>query len=189
MAGRGMSSAMLAEIDKEQVYFFNLLEFEWPEDTDYLTDHPRELEWNGNTYLSTGDLLAVPTVSEQGNIQVNTVTLKLSGVNQSNVSKALSVNFIDVPVVIRRGFFDSSDHSIISDPIVLFKGYISTFGITEDITSGDSTLTWTLTSHWVDFERKNGRQTNDSLHRELYPGDRFFEYAGQTVEDFKWGRV
>ena len=192
MAGRGMSAEVLAEIGKDELYFFNLLEFAWNEGTDYITDFPRDLEWDGNTYLSTGDLLSVPVISETLGIRVNTVSFTLSGVNQSNISKALSTNFIGLPITIYRGFFSTeapSVNDIIEDPIILFKGYISAFSLSEDPVTGTSKLSWSAASHWSDFERKNGRQTNDRTHQELFPGDRFFEYAGQTVEDFKWGRV
>ena len=51
-------------------------------------------------------------------------------------------------------------------PYLLFKGIIAKAKITED-PSKSSKMSWSLTSHWGDFVRVNGRLTADSEHRAL----------------------
>ena len=56
--------------------------------------------------------------------------------------------------------------SIIGAPYLLFKGIIATGKLAENTTKS-SKVTWSLTSHWGDFVRINGRLTSDGEHRAL----------------------
>ena len=51
-------------------------------------------------------------------------------------------------------------------PYLIFKGIIGKVKLSEDPAKG-SKVTWTLTSHWGDFVRVNGRITSDSEHLSL----------------------
>ena len=51
-------------------------------------------------------------------------------------------------------------------PYLIFKGIIAKAKITED-PNKTSKMSWSLTSHWGDFVRVNGRLTADSEHRAL----------------------
>ena len=53
-----------------------------------------------------------------------------------------------------------------SGPYLIFKGIIAKAKITED-PNRSSKVTWSLTSHWGDFIRVNGRVTSDPEHRAL----------------------
>ncbi len=217
---RGMTSAVLAEIQKDSLRFCNLFEFEWTyQDTedsdDFLTDFPLTLDWDSQTYLATGDVLSCPNISEKAQMIASSVTLELSGVNQSNLAKLLQVNFIGVPVSIKRAFLTSTKRSevtsscsgqdtdfiptnnasgrsaisILPDPILIFKGRISSFSVAESLEGGTSIITINLTSQWVDFDSKAGRQTNNEQFQTYEPDDIFFEFSGTKTENFKWGRL
>lgn len=184
MANRGMTPAVLAEIAKKQLRIVHFLEMYFAT-TERACTWGRHLTWGGNTYLAAGNLLTLPDISESTAMQAGSVDIVLSGVNQANIAVALTENFIEKRVVIRRGFIDTADQLII-DPVIKFDGRIDSWRLAEDADNGTSTITWTAASHWVDFERTNGRTTNDKEHQVLFPGDRFFEYAAETV-DMKWG--
>lgn len=186
MANRGMSAAMLAEIAKPQLRLFHLVEMYFTT-IGYLTTGRRNIVWNGNTYSALGNLLSFGDVAESADIRAGSINLVLSGVNQANIATALTENFIDRRVVIRRGFLDASD-IIIVDPIILFDGRIDSWDLNEDVTTGDSTVTWKAASHWIDFERISGRRTNNEDQQVSFPGDKGFEYAAQT-EEIRWGKA
>ena len=65
------------------------------------------------------------------------------------------------------------------------KGFIESFRINTD--KGELSLI--CTSHLSDFSRIAGRRTNEGSQQRLFPNDRGFEFAGQTVQDIKWGRA
>ena len=75
-------------------------------------------------------------------------------------------NYINRSVTIYRVFSNSSSGAQIGDPIVLFKGIIAK-GTLNEKPGSNSTITWSLTSHWGDFVRVAGRLTSDEFHRGL----------------------
>ena len=67
---------------------------------------------------------------------------------------------------IYKAHIDPDNGNVIGSPYLLFKGIISKAKITDD-PNKNSVVTWTLTSHWGDFIRVNGRLTVDDSHRAL----------------------
>ncbi len=61
--------------------------------------------------------------------------------------------------------------SIIGEPYLIFKGIIASGKISEN-PAKESMITWTLTSHWGDFSRVQGRITSDGSHRALDENNR-----------------
>ena len=78
-----------------------------------------------------------------------------------------------------------------------FSGNIDTPIITDDPTSGTSTISLSAASTFVDFERRSGRKTNQS-EQDLYNAvnkvggsviaDTGFEYNTNSTVDIWWGR-
>ena len=76
------------------------------------------------------------------------------------------VNYINRNVFIYRVHAHPEDGTIIGDPFLIFKGIIAQGTIQENVESM-STITWSLSSHWGDFARVQGRLTSDDSHRAL----------------------
>ena len=74
--------------------------------------------------------------------------------------------YINREVSIYKAHINPDTGTTIGIPYLLFKGIISKAKLVDDPTK-NSTVTWTLTSHWGDFIRVNGRMTADSEHRAL----------------------
>ena len=121
-------------------------------------------------------------------------------VNQSNATIDLSTDevvailnnpndtsyagYINREVFIYKAHINSDTGAIIGEPYLVFKGIIAKAKLSED-PSKDSKVTWSLTSHWGDFVRVNGRRTADSDHRAISNNGEpdpsslhRFEYAG-----------
>ena len=111
----------------------------------------------------------------------------ISGVNQANISTALTESFINRDVIIYRGLLDSNE-DLIADPFNAFRGQLDDFTLSESPNS-TSTISWTVTSELADFERVGGRRANYQEQQVFYPGDEGFEFIDQSVKDIKWGRV
>jgi len=103
--------------------------------------------------------------------------------------------YINRDVTIYRAHIDPNTGVVIGAPYLIFKGIISKAKLVDDPTR-DSMVTWTLTSHWGDFIRVNGRITSDSehraigtngvpdigaLHRDDYAFDRGFMHGEQAI--------
>ena len=71
--------------------------------------------------------------------------------------------------------------------MLLYSGNIDTFQIEESTNSSSNNLA--VVSHWADFEKKSGRQTNNNSQQRFFNTDVGMDYASQTVLDIKWGRA
>lgn len=79
---------------------------------------------------------------------------------------AASPNFVNRHVTIDKVFINPEEGSILGGAsILVFKGIISSVTINED--PKGSKVTWSLTSHWGDWEAIMGRLTTDETHRAL----------------------
>ena len=77
-------------------------------------------------------------------------------------------SFVNRKVSIYKVFLDPDNPSIfIGNPLILFKGAITTASYKED--SKAATATWGIKNHWGDFQQVRGRLTSDDFHRALKP--------------------
>ena len=80
----------------------------------------------------------------------------------------------------------TEDYQIIADPVVVFKGRMDTMDIEVGKTSS---VTVSVESRLVDWERPRIRRYNDADQRSEFPTDRGCRYVAQMVsKDLPWGR-
>jgi hypothetical protein len=181
---RLIDSATIAELAKDDFNLATLIRFDFSSVL-YLTDWDRDISALSATWNSSPHFLGVGDVKETSDLRVNTVDITLSGVEQSYVSLFLSQNYIDVPAKIYRAVLDDND-IVIGSPILVFNGVITNYDIQDS--KSESTVTVQIASHWKDFEKENGRKTNDNSQKIYFPNDEGFEFAAKTIKDLKWGR-
>lgn len=138
------------------------------------------------TYNASDFILGVSNHTEETDITKSSISINLSGADQTFISTVLNENVINDEVTIYRAFLDSSN-SIIADPFLLYKGNIESFEISES--EKDSAVGLSIVSHWADFEKKNGRKTNNTSQQRFFSTDVGMDFASQTVQDIKWGRA
>ena len=137
------------------------------------------------TYNASDFILGISNHTEETDVTKSTVSLNLSGADQTFISTVLNENVVNDSVTIFRGFLDDSN-ALIADPMMLYKGKIESFTIQE--TDKASSINLSIVSHWADFEKKNGRKTNNTSQQRFFSGDVGMDFASQTVQDIKWGR-
>jgi len=50
-------------------------------------------------------------------------------------------------------------------------------------------VTLRIVSHWADFEKMNGRKTNNISQQRFFSTDVGMDFSSETVLDIKWGRA
>ena len=137
------------------------------------------------TYNASDFILGISNHTEETDITKSSVILVLSGADQTFISTVLGENVVNDSVDIFRGFLNDSN-ALISDHFLLYRGKIDSF----DISEGDkeSTVGLRIVSNWSDFEKKNGRKTNNTSQQRFFSADVGMDFASQTVQDIKWGR-
>ena len=137
------------------------------------------------TYAASDFILGISNHTEETDVTKSSVSLNLSGADQTFISTVLNENVVNDNVDIFRGFLNDSN-ALISDPFLLYKGKIDSFDISE--TDKDSSVGLQIVSNWADFGKKNGRKTNNTSQQRFFSGDVGMDFASQTVQDIKWGR-
>jgi len=187
----GWSAAQITELTANKCTPIHLVEFDYSlsgaTTTNYLTDAHREVVYDGNTYLAAGGLLGFTDIETSADLAINTLTLSISGVDQTYVSIFLTYYWLWHPVRIYKWFLDSDD-AVIGAPIQIFRGYMDGPTITDSGPGGTSTISIPCASFWADFDRRAGRHTNLSEQQYYFPDDTGFEYLSQLVDaNIIWG--
>ena len=130
--------------------------------------------------------MGISNHTEETDVTKSSVSLTLSGSDQTFISVVLNENVVNDSVDIFRGFLDDSN-ALISDPFLLYRGKIDSFDISESDKS--SVVGLQIVSNWADFEKKSGRKTNNTSQQRFFSGDVGMDFSSQTVQDIKWGRA
>ena len=186
---RGLSSSVKTELATGIIDPVLLIDIEFSTPV-YLTNASFDITSNisgtSRNYLSNGHLRRITGVNETNRPTKNTLSISLSGVEQTYVSVALNENIINDNVFVYRGYLDSNN-ALISDPFLLFYGTIDEYKISDNTTTANLILS--ITSHWGNFSKTAGRTTTDNSQQRFFSSDKGMEFAALTVRDIKWGRV
>lgn len=148
-----------------------------------------------NTYTAQGNFIGFSGMNEDIEVKVGKFTITLSALGNSYVSTFLNSEIEGQRVVIYKAFLSfgpsgTDPLSLVAAPIMMYDGTIYNFSINE--TAKTCQISVDCSSLFADFERTNGRKTNNWSNW-LFQGaqyDRSFEkssWVGNT--EVKWGRV
>ena len=181
---RSIHASTLAILADDAVRIAHFLTFEFTTTLTF-TDYGHSIDYGGDTYTATNGFVSLSDPSESEDLRVNSLTVQMSGVEQSFISIFLSEDWVNRRVLLQTAFLNSSD-VVIGTPITIFDGLISGFDISEGAKT--SVVNITVSSHWADFDRKAGRLTNNNSQQYFFAGDVGMEFAASIVTDLKWGR-
>lgn len=154
----------------------------------FVTEYHKDVSYGGNTYQASGHLLSISDIATTSDLQINDITISMSGIDQTKISEVLTYNYIDREVEILRALIDDDD-AVYANPVCVFKGRINNPSITDDPNGGTSIVSINASSYLADFDRKPSRHTNHLEHNYYYPNDDFFKLWGQIDKEIIWGYV
>lgn len=145
-----------------------------------------DLSQGGNTYTGVGDLIQVSEMGESTDISAKGCNITLSGVNQSLVTKAKSEDYQGRNVTIELGALDDTG-DVISDPVVIFKGFMDVMSITE---GGEySTINLSVENSLILFDKAKVRRYTDNDQKIDHPTDEGFAFVSKIQnKQLIWGR-
>ncbi len=152
--------------------------------TDNSFDIVDDIEGSSQTYNADGTLLGVGNTAESNTPIKHSIDLVFSGVDQSLISTCLSNDVLGTEVKIYRGVVSGT--TCIADPFLLFHGHLADFQVSDS--GKGAILGMTITSHFGNFEKINGRTTSDISQQRFFSGDKGFEFSALTIRDIKWGK-
>ena len=184
---RGLSATVQTYLANRSQLRISLIEIETVASTVYYTTAPFDVTYNGNDYQAEGNFIGVSGVEENADLIISSCNLIISALNVDNITTYATSSIINKSVIVRSAYLDPTDMSIVGTPIITFKGKITGYTVADAATT--ATITLEISSVFANFDKTNGRYTNEgSFHRE-HPQDRSMEFAHENLKDLKWGRT
>ena len=155
-------------------------------------DSPTAPTIGTNTYSAQGEFIGFSPLTEDFDVKVGKFSVYLSGVGTDYVNKLINYEVEGKRVCIYKAFlgFTGNQLQLVADPILMFDGVIYNFIINE--TDRSCQITIDCSSLFADFERSNGRKTNNWSNWLFQDSNRdtCFEKAGWVGQtEFRWGRL
>jgi len=190
---RQLASSLETKLGAKSIFGVDLIELQLSTAL-YFTSSNIDIDFDSNTapdsgvntYLAQGQFLYFGNIVESSDLRVGQVDLTFTAVDTTTVALLLNNNYMNKRVVIYRAILDD-DYSFTSDDVfTVFDGRIMNYNIRE--TESTATVTMTVASLFADFERKNGRRTNNASQQRVFSSDLGMNFSAEIVKDIKWGR-
>lgn len=182
---RNSTTEFQTEIVKSQNMPVHLVAVYFDDETMYMNDSYKTINFDGNDYLGVGHFMGFSDIEETSKIIVSSMTLSLSGIDQEWIANVLAKDYINREVKVWTGFLNDLGE-LIDSPVLFFQGNMDAPTISENPDASTSIVSVTATNIWADFNRKTGRHSNNEEQQILYPGDKGFEFAAQNVDSLVW---
>ena len=142
--------------------------------------------------LATNDIRPVHLVSIGFSTPVNLTDASFditSSISGSSKTYSASAFLITVPTFTEETDVTKTTVNVaLSGANTTFISTVLNENIVIEETETTSTVNLSVVSHWADFEKKSGRQTNNNSQQRFFSTDVGMDFASQTVLDIKWGR-
>ena len=182
---RALPQTTINEMSASQQHYVHLLELYLDDNPIRLTDDVTDVVMGINTFTAGGHLLDFQHDGDGNAMNISTVTVTLSGVDQAMIAAALQYQFVGRRMVVWRVYFNAAGTML--QPFILFDGRSDGPATEDDPDSGTCTIQLRASSHFIDFERVRGRLTNHDAQQVFFPGDKGFEYVSQLGKEIQWG--
>ncbi len=147
------------------------------------SDYNRTVVINGESYLGLGQLLSVGTTNSEIRASEGNLSLGISGIPNTSISAIVNSRIKGCPVQVWRVFFDAASGqqlAIAGNPLMRFKGIINNYSLEEEYDYqaqiSSNTILFDCTSDVTILQNKmNGRKTNPTDMKNLYPSDTSFD--------------
>lgn len=188
---RGLSTTLKTALASNNFIFADLVELDFDTPLFYTSagyDLSVSTDTSGGTqtYYGQGQFMSHNAIQEREDPSINTLAITFEGVTATFRDIATSDDFLHKDIRIYKALFDNTDLSVIDTPILWYTGKFTGASINEDAST--STVVFSTSNYFADFDQTTGRKSNDGSQQRFYPGDRFFQYSTEAIADIKWGR-
>lgn len=145
-----------------------------------------DIVWGGRTWTGAGTLLSIGDIEESRDVVAAGSTVVLTGVPTDVIAVAISQARQGAPGRIYLGLITlaSSGAALATDPVILFAGLLNVPAVESG--SSRSTVTISYQNRLVDLTRARELRYTDETQRQLFPGDRAFEYVTAIQQKAAW---
>jgi hypothetical protein len=183
--GGSFTASTLAYIKTQKSFrLCDLIKIEFASGTQYHTNAHKTINYLSDDYLND-HLMSLSVVRETLDLQLQTFTFALSGVDTSNIAEALTRTFPGTDVTSYKAILDTDDS--ILHAWIQFQGQLESWDMSEGPDTNE--ISWTCTDQLATYDRLRSRRMSDEEQQIYFSGDRGFEFVGQHAPgDLVWGR-
>lgn len=141
----------------------------------YLTDYMSDLTVNGRAYTA-GKVTSVGAVRLTQGLTSYTVSINVAAEYQEELDKATTeLSYEGRRINVYSCYIGDNGAPILMDSetgaaLVIFQGRITNISLSDNLVSGSARVTWQCAGLLSDFEKVNGRVTDDDSHRGIISG-------------------
>lgn len=160
------------------------------------SDYHKAFTINSESYDGLGELITITDTSSDLRAAPQELTIAISGIPAGNISDILNNKIKGSSIILYRALFNPTTGNLISlsgNPSGKFKGVVSNFVISDELSSGSDTgtreLILTCTSVVELLSNKvSGRRTNPLDMKQWYPTDISFDRVPSLAKsNFNFG--
>lgn len=183
---RALTAGMLAAMATGVLRPLILYEGEFSGGTVRLFTGYGTLDWNGNTFTGSGQMLNITAIQEVSGLQAINFTVSLNGELPSLIALALGQVRRGKSGSVWLGLLDSSN-ALIADPFLCFKGRADRPDIVPD--PSHTVISVAYESRLIDASRRRERRYTSEDQQIDYPDDKGFDFVPALQDaQFTWGR-
>tara|TARA_X000000950_G_C13887566_1_gene649504 strand:- start:1671 stop:2267 length:597 start_codon:yes stop_codon:yes gene_type:complete len=158
-----------------------------------VTNHVKNIVYNDGTdnltYEAGGNFLDIGAVEESGSLEYSSINVSLKNVTTTVRDLFKNQDYINKEATIFLVFLDSTEQVI--DVYEYFKGTVA--GATLSVANGNFSVDIELSSHWKNWDVKNGRKFTQASQTEFCTknslgSDLGLAFAHLTNSDVRWNR-
>jgi hypothetical protein len=192
MANRGLTGTLLTEVQKKAVTYVDMV-FIDVNSGYYLTNNTNPIVYDSNTYEAFGQFLSFDTIEENIAFEIPNIKISISGIpayddsNNNFATTVIGANYTDKDVKIYRKYFNEDGTEISGGGVIqMFEGTIQDVTIVAN--KETCVVELTTASHWVDFDRQNGRFTNENSQKSIsaFSADDGLQFARDVQKEIEW---
>lgn len=176
---RDITSGFQTEIEAKELNAGILIHLEFDSGDIFIHSGYGDLEWNGNTFLGAGHLLAIEPIQESSVIKAIGTTLVLAGVDPALLSIALQENYQGKNVYIWFAVQDA-DRALINDPYMIFKGTADVMRI--QVEEETAQISVTVENELIDLFKPRERNYTPEDQKTVYPSDKGLDHI-KSIQD------
>ena len=131
--------------------------------------------WDGHEWEGQGDFLGVSSITQTADLQAESITISMSGLNADDLSSVLTDVSTQNPADVWLGFLNLSTGAIIADPDHPFSGHLDVPTVMDD--GETSEISITCESDLIKLAQSSMRRYTNADQAISYPTDTGFSFV------------
>lgn len=185
---RSITSALRTALTSDQVVPLYLIEVGFDSGTVRMWNGWGDITAGGYVWTGTGTLLEIGTAEETSEVRAAGMQLTFSGIPSAWLSTMLAEDYQGRTVKFYVGALDTSDGSVVSTPVLIYRGKLDVVVIDDE--GETASIAATVESSLIQLEHARRRRYTDNDQRAFYPNDGGFKFVA-AIQDVQivWGQA